>query len=124
MILFIYDFRINPEAFEDFQIWAKTKGMQFWESQKGVLRYQTFRRQSQMTFDHITHKLSGDSKHIDVFSEVELEDSAQLESIIKTPEFLSMQEELMEFVESDSLSHSILHKAYDSLSSPVSLAAA
>ena len=88
--------------------------MKYWEKQEGVIRYQTFRRQSEPSRE-TSADLEGISKKIDVFSEVEIQSHDCLEKIIKSPEFQNMQRELMTFVESNSLSHSVLSRAYDSL---------
>ncbi len=114
-ILFVYDFRINPERFESFQAWAMTKGMKYWQQQPGVIRYQTFRRPSRDEVTSTVSELTGSSKQIDVFSEVEIQDYDCLDQIIQSLEFQAMQNELLDFVEVNSLSHSILKRAYDSL---------
>ncbi len=113
-VLFIYDFRIIPELFTSFQEWAKTKGMKYWEKQEGVIRYQTFRRQTAHLLRDTADQLKGLSKKIDVFSEVEIQNQNSLERILNSTEFQKMQNELLNFVESGSLSHSVLHRAYDS----------
>ncbi|MCM1983886.1 hypothetical protein [Lyngbya confervoides] len=116
MILFVYDFQVQVNRLEEFQQWAASKGMKFWEKQAGVIRYQTFRKNTASLMSH-RNKLLGSVKSLDVFSEVEIQDEDHLERIIDSSEFQQMQEELSYFIDPNSLTHSVLHQAYDSMES-------
>jgi hypothetical protein len=109
---FIYRFQINPDQAIAFQYWAQTRGMSFWETLPGVVRYRTF-RQGQKLMDS-TRMLSGRPSPIDVISQVEISDRERLDQIFESSEFQQIQQELLNFVRSDSLEYSILDCAYDS----------
>ena len=117
MILFVYDFCVHPERLVHFQEWAATKGMKFWEKQLGVIRYQTFRKDVKTLCSGCKQHLLGQAKSIDVLSEVVIQDTSSLEAILRSEEFQAIQNELLQFIDQNSLSYSVLNKAYDSLHS-------
>jgi hypothetical protein len=107
-----YQFRIQPHQMAEFQTWARDRGMPFWETNDGVLRYRTFRKQSEASFQ--AH-LNGQSAQVHGISQVEAESLEALQRIIASQAFKAIQNEFLSLIDPESLEYSVLECAYDSL---------
>lgn len=110
-VFLTYWFRVQASRAVEFQTWAATKGMSFWEKYEGILRYRTF-RPSPVCMPN--QKLAGNSASIHGVSQVEAKGIEAIEKVFATEEFCQVQEELLSFLEPGSLQYSVMNCAYDS----------
>lgn len=112
----LYWFRIRPDKAAAFQAWARERGMHFWQQHEGIIRYRTFRQQSGL---QLQEQLAGAPAEIHGISMVEAEDVEVIQRVLSTAECRLIQGEFCEFIEPESLKHSMLDCAYDSWITPV-----
>ncbi len=112
-IFLTYWFRIQAERVAEFQAWAATHGMSFWEKYDGIKRYRTF-RPSPISIPH--NELAGRPSLVHGVSQVEAKSIEAIHKVFAAEEFREIQEEFLSFLEPSSLQYAVMDCAYDSLS--------
>jgi 3-hydroxymyristoyl/3-hydroxydecanoyl-(acyl carrier protein) dehydratase len=111
-IFLTYWFRIQAERIVEFQTWAATHGMNFWEKYDGIRRYRTF-RPSPISIPNCD--LAGKPSSVHGVSQVEAKSIEAIHKVFAVEEFRKIQEEFLSFVEPSSLQYAVMNCAYDSL---------
>ncbi|WP_404786216.1 hypothetical protein [Altericista sp. CCNU0014] len=110
-VFLTYWFKIRAERLVEFQTWATTHGMSFWEKYEGITRYRTF-RPSAMPIPQ--NELAGTPASIHGVSQVEAKNIEAIRKVFASEEFQLIQEEFITFLEPSSLQYAVMDCAYDS----------
>lgn len=106
---FIYGFRVQQARWEEFERWARERGINFWKQQPGIISYQTFRS---LPGSPLQKLLGGRRVEADVISVVEAASVQWLRHIMQQAEFRRIQRETLHFIVPGSAWHQIASCAY------------
>jgi 3-hydroxymyristoyl/3-hydroxydecanoyl-(acyl carrier protein) dehydratase len=111
-VFLTYWFRIQAELIVEFQAWAATHGMNFWEKYDGIKQYRTF-RPSSISIPQV--ELVGKPSSVHGVSQIEAKNVEAIYKVFETEEFQEIQAEFLSFLEPSSLQYAVMDCAYDSL---------
>jgi 3-hydroxymyristoyl/3-hydroxydecanoyl-(acyl carrier protein) dehydratase len=111
-VFLTYWFQIQADLIVEFQAWAATHGMNFWEKYDGITQYRTF-RPSPISIPQV--ELAGKPSTAHGVSQIEAKNIDAIYQVFATEEFQKIQAEFLSFLEPNSLQYAVMDCAYDSL---------